>query len=474
MELVTIIALLLSCLVALILVLIARREAEAVRRQAQEDAARIAKDVSEKFEEARARESQANEREQAAQQALNRAVTRAEEVDRLHELARELRARALGELESASGLSAEEAREALVNRVQDEALSSAAIRARRIERRAIKTAESRARSILSTAIQRVSSDVVSTTAVTLIDLPSEDLTGRIIGKEGRNIRAFEAITGAQLLVDELPGKVLVSALDAGRREVAAEALRELISDGRIHPQRIEEVYDAVVMKTPDRLRAAAYDAANRAGVSGLHREIIDVLGHLHVRTSSGQSVLDHLVESALVAAHLAEEIGADTEVVRRAAFLHDIGKGVQGLGAHAALGAEFLERLGESSEVVHAVAAHHDEIEPHTVTAVLVQAADAVSAARPGARRQDAENYLHRVQQIEHIALQEAGVSRALAFSSGREVRVIVEPDQISDEELPMLAERIARSIDMGFVQGGEVRVTVVRELRATAVSGKE
>jgi ribonuclease Y len=300
------------------------------------------------------------------------------------------------------------------------------------------------------------------------------MKGRIIGKEGRNIRLFEALTGVNVLVDETPGTVVLSCFDADRREVAQVALEALMADGRINPQRIETAYAEALTGADDRADEAGHAAAERAGVRGLDPELVRVLGRLRLRTSFGQNVLEHLVESALIAAQVAAEIGADVDVARRAALLHDLGKALTGEvpGTHAQVGAALAARHGESETVVNGIAAHHDEVPAETVEAVLVQVADAMSAARPGARREDTDQHVERLEQLEELVAGHAGVRRALAMAAGREMRVVVEPSAVPDTELGRLAVEIARHIEQDLSYPGEIKVTVVREVRASATAG--
>ncbi|HWS58836.1 MAG TPA: HDIG domain-containing protein, partial [Actinotalea sp.] len=322
--------------------------------------------------------------------------------------------------------------------------------------------------------QRVAAATSSQAVVTVVPLPAEDMKGRIIGKEGRNIRTFEAITGVNVIIDDTPEAITLSCFDAERREVAAVAMEALIADGRIHPQRIEIAYAEALAGAQDRAVAAGHEAAERAGVVGLHPDLVSTLGRLRLRTSYGQNVLAHLVECASIAAAMAAELGADVELARRGAFLHDVGKALTAElgGTHAHVGSELVRRCGEPEAVVNAVAAHHDEVPKLTLEAVLVQAADACSAARPGARREELDQYIERMDTLESLVAAHAGVRRALAMSAGREVRVVVEPEVVDDAALPGLAEAIARHIEKDLSFPGEIAVTVVRELRATATAG--
>ena len=493
---VTIVGLLGACLVALVLVQLARREADAVRRRAAEDVTSLKEEARAKLTDAERREQRLAEREQAvaqdrgelealerrtqeraealvvAERGAARVVADAERTasSRLAEAERQARE----ELESVSGLSEDEARAQLVERLAEQAHNDAATLVRRAEAKARRTAEARARRIVATAVQRLAVPTSSQAAITLVPLPSEEMKGRIIGKEGRNIRSFESLTGVNVLVDETPDAVVLSCFDPERREVAQVALEALMADGRIHPQRIEAAYKEAVAGTDERAEAAGGDAAERAGVQGLHPDLVRTLGRLRLRTSYGQNVLEHLVEASLVAGVIAAEIGADVEVTRRAALLHDVGKALtaERAGTHAARGAELARRCGESAAVVNAIAAHHDEVATETVEAVLVQVADAISAARPGARREDLDQYVERMDRLETLVGEHPGVRRALAMSAGHEVRVVVEPTEVEDDALPGLATAIAHHIEQDLTYPGEIKVTVVRELRASATAG--
>lgn len=506
-SIVTVVGLLGACLVALLLVLLARREAEAVRRGAREDVVRMKDEARAQLADAERRERRVTEREEAVgrdreeldalQRTLReradrldaeertsaRAVDAAERAaartmaDAERTVARRLaeaQQQARAELEAASGLTEEEARAEIVRRVTDEALHEAAAAVRRAEASARRTAEAKARRVVTTAVQRLAVSTSSQAAITVLPLPSDDMKGRIIGKEGRNIRSFEALTGVNVLVDDVPGAVVLSCFDAGRREVAQVTLEALMADGRIHPQRIEAAYAEALAGADERSEAAGGEAAERAGVRGLHPELVATLGRLRLRTSYGQTVLEHLVECAQLAAAIAAEVGADVEVARRGALLHDVGKALTAEvpGTHALVGADLVRRCGESEAVVDAVAAHHDEVPPTTVEAVLVQAADAISAARPGARREELDQYVERMDRLEALVAAHPGVRRALAMAAGREVRVVVEPSEVDDTALPGLATAIAKQIEQDLTYPGEVKVTVVRELRASATAG--
>ena len=503
----TVVGLLGACLVALILVLIARREASAQREQAEKDVAEIKGEARALLASAERREQRARERDEAAaaaqaaaadaeqrareheklaaqsEHAAERALAAAERdaATRLAHAQEEARAtlhdaqdKARAELESVTGLTVDEAREALTRRITEHAQNAASSYVRRAEAQARRTAEARARRIVATAMQPTAVASSVQAGLTVLPLPSDEMKGRIIGKEGRNIRAFEALTGVNVLVDEQPDAVVLSCFDAERREVAEVTLEALMADGRIHPQRIESAYAEALAGAEERALAAGHDAAERAGVQGLHPVLVRALGRLRVRTSYGQNVLEHLVESALLAGSIAAELRAQEDVARRGALLHDIGKALTNEvpGTHAAVGADLARRHGESDVVVNAIAAHHDEVPLETVEAVVVQVADAISAARPGARRQELDQYVERMDKLESLVTAHEGVRRALAMSAGREVRVVVEPSQVDDAALPQLAVAIARHIEADLSYPGEIRVTVVREIRATAVAG--
>ncbi|HSQ36312.1 MAG TPA: ribonuclease Y [Acidimicrobiia bacterium] len=384
------------------------------------------------------------------------------EADRLREQAR-------SELEQLAGFDAKAAKEQLLQRVEDEGRRDAMVLLRDLETKAREEADRRARRILTSTIQRLASEVVTETTVSVVPIPSDDMKGRIIGRDGRNIRAFEAVTGVNIIVDDTPEAVALSAFDPVRREVARLALERLIADGRIHPASIEDAHEKALAEVEQSVRDAGEWAMLEVGISRLHPELINLLGRLKYRLSYGQNVLNHLVETAKVAGMLASEVGVDAAQARRAAFLHDIGKAVSHElgGSHALVGAEIARRFGEDPAVVHAIEAHHNEVEPRTLTAVIVQASDGVSAARPGARREAVESYVHRLERIEEIAGAFPGVERVYAMQAGREVRVVVDPGTIDDLGAGDLARRISRRLEDDLQYPGQIQVTVIRELRA-------
>lgn len=377
------------------------------------------------------------------------------------------------ELERVAGLTAEQARAEVVSEVRDSARLEALGTVRRIEEEARRDGEAIARRIVADAVQRVASDQTAESVVSVVHLPNDEMKGRIIGREGRNIRHFEAVTGVNLVVDDAPGAVLLSCFDPVRRERARLALEALVADGRIHPGRIEAAVEAADADLARAIERAGARAVEQAGVTGLHPELVRTLGALHLRTSYGQNVLAHLVESAHLAGVMAAELGVDVALVKRCALLHDIGKALthEAEGTHAAVGAELARRYGEPDDVVHAIAAHHDEVPPQTVEAVLTQAADACSGGRPGARREALETYVQRLHRLEEIAGSRPGVEKVYAMSAGREVRVMVRPEEVDDLAADLLARDIARQVTEELTYPGQIRITVVRESRATATA---
>jgi ribonuclease Y len=376
-------------------------------------------------------------------------------------------------LERVAGLSADEARAELVTSLQGQAKRSAAHSIRAIEREARDEAESRARAIVTTAVQRIASDQTAESVVTVLHLPSDEMKGRIIGREGRNIRAFEAVTGVNLIIDDTPEAVLLSCFDPTRREVGRLTLETLVLDGRIHPHRIEEVYERSKSEVERVCLRAAEAALDEVGVTDLHPELVTLLGRLRFRTSYGQNVLAHLVESAHLAGIMAAELGLSVPLMKRCALLHDIGKALthEVEGTHALVGAEVARRFGENEDVVHAIEAHHNEVEPRTLEAVLTQAADAISGGRPGARRESLESYVKRLERLEEIARSHDGVEKVFAMQAGREVRVMVLPDVVDDIGAQVMARDIAKQVEEELTYPGQIRVTVVRESRATELA---
>ena len=373
-------------------------------------------------------------------------------------------------LEELAGLSAEDARARVVESVEADAKRQAVINARAIERDAEEEAELRARRVLATTIQRLASEQTSESVVSVVHLAADDMKGRIIGREGRNIRSFEQVTGVNLVIDDTPEAVVLSCFDPVRREVARLTLEQLLQDGRIHPSRIEEQYERSVREVERLCVRAGADAALELGITDLHPHLVATLGKLRHRTSYGQNVLKHLVESGHAAGLLADELGVDRTPCVRAAFLHDIGKALthEVEGSHALVGADLARTYGEDEDIVHAIEAHHNEVEPRTIEALLTQAADAISGGRPGARRESLEVYVERLHRLEEIALARPGVEKVFAMQAGRDVRVMVAPDQVDDIEAQVMARDIAKQFEQELTYPGQIKITVIRESRAT------
>jgi ribonucrease Y len=449
----------------------------ALRDETEEEMRGLREDIREQRLDIERREHRITEREQRlAEEARfledrSRALAHREaEIEQRGEQLRRLDEERVEVLERTAGLTAEQAKAELVAVVESQAKREATIVAREIERAAHEDGERRARQIIVGAIQRVASDQTSESVVSVLHLPSDEMKGRIIGREGRNIRAFEQVTGVNLIIDDTPEAVLLSCFDPVRREVARLALEALVLDGRIHPQRIEDQVERSQKEVEALCLRAAEDALADVGITDLHPELVPVLGRLRYRTSYGQNVLKHLVESAHIAGLMAAELSLDVDMLKRAAFLHDIGKALthEAEGSHALVGAELARRYGENEDVVHAIEAHHNEVEPHTVEAVLTQAADAVSGGRPGARRESLESYIKRLQRLEELAKAHEGVQKVFAMQAGREVRVMVQPDVVDDLAAQVLARDIAKQVEEELTYPGQIRITVVRESRAS------
>lgn len=473
----------------------AQRDAEARHRSAELEAREIVLKARAEFD------AEVRRREREIQQVERRILAKEEQLARkLEELERRLgeysarekslatREQGLAEreaqlrqvldeqrrkLESLAGLTAEEARRQLVAQMEEEARREAALIAMRLEEQARETARERAKEILATTIQRLAPDYTVETTVSVVDLPSDDMKGRIIGREGRNIRALEMLTGVDLIVDDTPEAVLISAYDPYRREVARRALQILIADGRIHPARIEEVVEKVKRDMEQHLKEEGEKACFEVGVHGLHPELVKLVGRLKYRTSYGQNCLQHSKEVAWLAGMMAAEIKADVKLAKRMGLLHDIGKALthEQEGSHPELSLQVLSKYNESPEVINAALCGHENVEPQTIEAVLVEAADGISAARPGARRDVLESYIKRLAKLEEIAMSYRGVEMCYAIQAGRELRVITKADLISDLEAHQLAKEISRRIEAEMQYPGHIKVVVIRETRAVEVA---
>jgi len=372
-------------------------------------------------------------------------------------------------LERLAGMSAAKAKEMLLQEIEEQARHDAARRLRQIEAETKRDAERRVRNILSVCMQRLAAGHAAETTVSVVQLAADDMKGRIIGREGRNIRALENLTGVDFIIDDTPGAVVLSSFDGVRREIARLTLEKLLQDGRIHPARIEEMYYQTKSEMEGHIVELGEQGEFEAGVQGLHPELVKLLGRLRFRTSYGQNVLAHSIEVAQLAAMMAQELGASAKTARRAALLHDIGKSVthEIEGPHALVGGDLGRKYGESAAVAHAMEAHHNEVEPQTIEAVIVQAADALSGARPGARGESLEQYVKRLRDLEQIAARHKGVDKVYAMQAGREIRVMVAPGDIDDDAATLLSHEIAREIEKQLEYPGQIKVTVIRESRA-------
>jgi len=372
-------------------------------------------------------------------------------------------------LEQIAGLTAADARQQLLQRVEDEARGAAQALARDIKDQARKGADREARRIISMAAQRIAAEHTAETTVSAVTLPSDEMKGRIIGREGRNIRAFEQLTGINLIIDDTPEAVILSSFDPVRREIGRITLESLIADGRIHPARIEEMFKKAETLVEQQVHEAGEQAVFDTGVHNLHNDLVRTLGRLRYRTSYGQNVLKHSLEVAYLAGVMAAELGVDPKLAKRAGLLHDLGKAIdhEVEGPHAVIGADLARRLGENKEVLHCIEAHHGDVEPQTVEAVIVQAADAISAARPGARRETLESYIKRLEKLESLAESQPGVEKSYAMQAGREIRVMVKPDEISDAAATVMARDLAKKIEEELQYPGQIKVMIIRESRA-------
>jgi ribonucrease Y len=408
------------------------------------------------------RDAELDRRESAAEAREKELQAREEQIDVLVDEQRR-------KLEQISGLTVEEAKQQLIRGIENEAKLDAANIVKRIETEANELGHIKAKRIIGTAIQRLSSDYVAENTVSVVDLPSDDMKGRIIGREGRNIRALELATGVDLIVDDTPEAVILSGFDPIRREVARISLERLMADGRIHPARIEEIVEKVRIELEEKLYEEGEAAAFSLGITDIHPEVLKLLGRLRYRTSYGQNVLVHSLEVAQLAALMAVELGVNETIAKRGGLLHDIGKSIdrEMEGTHLELGRQVLEKYGEKREVIHAMECHHGDYDPTTVEAVLVNAADALSAARPGARREVLENYVHRLERLESIADGFDGVNKAFAIQAGRELRIIVNAEKLNDEQSIWLSKDVARRIESELQYPGQIKVTVIRETRA-------
>mgnify|MGYP002578396004 CR=1 FL=1 len=462
----------------------AKKQAETKRKEgvieAKEEALRIKNEAEAELKERRNEVSRLERRAIQKEENLDKKLESLEKKentlekklrdnDALREEIERLRQSQVDELQRVSGMTVEDARATLLERVETDARHEMAQKLSEIEQQYKETADEKAKNIVTLAIQRCAADSVSEATVSVVDLPNDEMKGRIIGREGRNIRAIETLTGVDLIIDDTPEAITVSCFEPVRREVARLALEKLIADGRIHPTHIEEMVNKARREVDAIIKSEGERAVLETGIRGLHPELVKMLGRLHYRTSYGQNVLQHSIEVSHLAGMMAAELGADVYAAKRAGLLHDIGKAVdhEMEGTHVALGVEFLRKYHEKDDIIHAVQAHHNDVEPQTIVACLVQAADAISAARPGARRENLENYIKRLEQLEEITGSYPGVDKAYAIQAGREVRVMVKPDQVSEDQMVILARELAKKIEEEMEYPGQIKVHVLRETTA-------
>ncbi|MGN8890873.1 ribonuclease Y [Dysosmobacter sp. HCP28S3_G4] len=461
-----------------------RAEAESRKKEmvleAKEEILKNRSDYEKEVKERRAELQRQENRLQQKEENIDRkteAIERKEEslaqkhaaIDRENEEIQNIKRSQTEMLERISGFTAEDAKKYLIAQVESEVTHETALKIKEIESRMKEECDARAREIVTQAIQRCAADQVAEMTVSVVPLPNDEMKGRIIGREGRNIRAIETLTGVDLIIDDTPEAITVSCFEPVRREIARLALEKLIADGRIHPTHIEEMVEKARREVDATIKAEGERAVFETGVRSIHPELVKMLGRLHYRTSYGQNVLQHSIEVSHIAGMMAAELGADVQAAKRAGLLHDLGKAVdhEMEGTHVALGVEFARKYKEKEEIIHAIEAHHNDVEPRTIVACLVQAADAISAARPGARRENLENYIKRLEQLEGIASSFNGVDKAYAIQAGREVRVMVKPEIISEDQMVILAHDLARKIEEEMEYPGQIKVHILRETTA-------
>ena len=440
-----------------------RTETERELRERRNEVQRMERRINQKEETLDKKSDNLEKKEETLNKKLKSADEKLEEIESLKKSEFDM-------LERISGFTQEQAKAYIINMLEENLDHEKAVKIQEYEQRTKDEAEQIAREIITTAIQRCAADHAAEATVSVVALPNDEMKGRIIGREGRNVRTLEMITGVDLIIDDTPEAITISSFDPVRREIARVALEKLIADGRIHPARIEEMYDKAKREVEATIKQTGERALIDAGVNNVHPEIVKLLGKLKYRTSYGQNVLNHSLEVSYLAGLMASELGTDVRTAKRAGLLHDIGKALdhEMEGSHVDLGVEFAKRYKENDNILHAIKAHHGDVEAKTITAVLVQAADAISAARPGARREDVQNYIKRLEKLEEIATSFDGVERSYAIQAGREVRIMVKPEMVSDDKMVLLARDIAKKIESSMEYPGQIKVNLIRESRTT------
>ncbi len=444
-------------------ILAAKKESEREIKDRRNEVTRLERRVASREEQLDRKIEQCERKEAQLDAKIKENTARAEELEAV-------KAEQLDKLQEISGLTVEEAKAEIIGQIEEQARYEAAMKLAEIEEQLKEDADDKARSILSLAISRLASDHVAEATVSVVALPNDDMKGRIIGREGRNIRTVETLTGVDLIIDDTPEAITVSCFDPVRREVARLALEKLIADGRIHPARIEEMVEKAKKEVELSIKQAGDRATFETGIHGISQELVKLLGRLRYRTSYGQNVLDHSIEVSLLSGMIADEMGVDSTVAKRAGLLHDIGKALthETEGSHVHIGVDVAKKYKESKEIIHAIEAHQGDGDPKSPIAFIVQAADAISAARPGARRENLENYIKRLQKLEEIAESFPGVEKSFAIQAGREVRIMVKPEMVSDQQMVLVARDIAKKIESELKYPGQIKINVVRESRAT------
>jgi len=451
------------------LLLEAKEENHKQRKEFEEEIKERRNEISRQERRMQQKEENLDKKTETIEQKEEKLSKKEKDLDRLRGEIEEVKKKELVILEQLSGLSADEAKQYLLKSIESEVRHEAALMVKEIETQAKENAEKNAKNIIAGAIQKCAADHVAETTVSVVNLPSDEMKGRIIGREGRNIRTLETLTGIDLIIDDTPEAVILSGFDPVRREIARVTLEKLIVDGRIHPARIEEMYEKAKKEVEAEIKQEGENAVFETGVHGLHPEIIKLLGKLKFRTSYGQNVLKHSIEVSHLSGLIAGELGADITVAKRAGMLHDLGKAAdhEMEGSHVMIGADLAKKYKEGPEIVHAIMAHHGDVEANSLVAVIVQAADAISAARPGARRENIESYIKRLEKLEEIANSFEGVERSFAIQAGREIRIMVKPDDIKDDGITMVARDIVKRIESELEYPGQIKVNVIRETRA-------